>query len=287
MSVFRTEADPITADRADAAAPVQRLDDETADTAWARRVLHIDALSKTHPLGAELKTKAGTLTGDADARHYRTEISRLDTKDNKNMGTKKKNPDTRTDAAPEKTVKELARERAQILVLALRHGVKTIHVDGKTIDVVDADDVDAVLLALAKKTFPGIDLEPLELTSEQLLALASQIAGMKPAPKESPLAPPPEDGDMPPDDEEEEPIDGRGDRRDPFEVLDRLDSPREMRVPLAKKGRTYADAHEAMERRLRAGRHYRAPRQDGAPSHDSITDLGARLDARLASYGRR
>lgn len=157
----------------------------------------------------------------------------------------------RADAAEAKAKPEVIKaaiERGvRVQVLAGKVGIKSVKVDGKDVAVADADQT-AVLMAIAKKAMPELDIAKLALTPEQLLELIAQKVGA------SASAPAPTDGDMPAEGEEEEeaPMDGRrGDSRDPFAVLDRLDgdgSPK----PATKGKRSYQDAHEAMEQRIRA-----------------------------------
>lgn len=159
----------------------------------------------------------------------------------------------RADAAEAKAKPEALKaaiERGvRVQVLAAKSGVKSVKKDGKDVDVADADQT-AVLLAIAKKAMPDIDVTKLNLTPEQLLELIAQKVGASAA-----ASPAPTDGDMPAEGEEEEeaPMDGRrGDARDPFAALASADGHGAQKPDPKKAKRSYQDAHDAMEQRIRA-----------------------------------
>ncbi len=141
-----------------------------------------------------------------------------------------------------KTIPKRVAEGVRVQMFAAKAGVTKVTKDGKEVDVADAD-MTSVLLAIAKKAMPEIDVAKLNLTPEQLLELIAQKVGA------TSEAPAPTDGDMP-EEEQEMPTDSRGaPRGDSFDVLARIEGRGNVGKKAAK--RSYQDSHDAMRERLR------------------------------------
>lgn len=205
---------------------------------------HLEVIERKHANELQAVTsRADAATKDLDAEKAAHDATKAQLKAEKD----------RADAAEAKAKPEALKaaiERGvRVQVLAAKSGVQTVKKDGKDVDVADADQT-AVLLAIAKKAMPDIDVTKLNLTPEQLLELIAQKVGASAA-----ASPAPTDGDMPAEGEEEEeaPMDGRrGDARDPFAVLNQLEGLGTQKPDTKKAKRTYQDAHDAMEQRIRA-----------------------------------
>lgn len=285
VSRIEAEATPKTQSKADAR--VERSDADTAaiDAAWARRVLHIHKLAKTHSDPVGLKLATGTRV-DGDDTFYRTEISKLDAKA-KTMTTKKKR---KKDAEPPMPLLEEEEEELESEETADEETAseETPAPKGKA-----GDDEDAMLLAIAKKAMPDMDIARLNLSRGQLLEMIAQKVGAVSAGK--PVAAPPEASD---DDEEEEEEEEEGSARGDsiFAARARAEG-QPGRRPYS--GRSFEDARADMNFRVfnawrfpnqeaaaAALEQQRADRRDGSsPRERTYDDVQYALKKRL-SHGR-